>query len=141
MSPLPDNMRNLSDKILPPLCSSLYAHHDKKHLLQHFTTKNPVADQFNQKTPQISKKTDSKNTVFHLGCRMKNSAIQELDLNNKISPYFFIVSLVFNTETGNYQSSMPYLFSSASSANSSSSSSFSIARSLSLYVLKLIFFI
>ena len=58
MSPLPDNMRNLSDKILPPLCSSLYAHHDKKHLLQHFTTKNPVADQFNQKTPQISKKTD-----------------------------------------------------------------------------------
>lgn len=33
---------------------------------------------------------------------------------------------------------MPYLFSSASSANSSSSSSFSIARSLALYVSKLI---
>jgi len=49
-------MRNLSDKILPPLCSSLYAHHDKKHLLQHFTTKNLVAEQFYQKTPQISKK-------------------------------------------------------------------------------------
>ena len=59
----PDNMRNLSDKILPPLCSSLYAHHDKKHLLQHFTTKNPVAEQFHQKTPQISKK---KRTVKRL---------------------------------------------------------------------------
>jgi hypothetical protein len=56
-------MRNLSDKILPPLCSSLYAHHDKKHLLQHFTTKNLVAEQFYQKTPQISKKTDSQKTV------------------------------------------------------------------------------
>jgi len=62
MSPLPDNMRNLSDKILPPLCSSLYAHHDKKHLLQHFTTKNPVAEQFQQKTPQIIK-ADSQKTV------------------------------------------------------------------------------
>ena len=36
--------------------ASLYAHHDKKHLLQHFTTKNLVAEQFYQKTPQISKK-------------------------------------------------------------------------------------
>nr|DAM47214.1 MAG TPA: hypothetical protein [Caudoviricetes sp.] len=34
---------------------------------------------------------------FHLGCSMKNSIIQELALNNRISPYFFTLYHLFFT--------------------------------------------